>query len=90
VGNTIKFGDRNWHIIGVRSAEQVKAEFPDPRMGLLMERKQLELLLLKEADPTIDLLFVRVYREPAQTIVFRDRTGNILDPGTFSLPKEEA
>jgi hypothetical protein len=90
VADTINFKNWNWHIIGIRSAEHVKAEFPDPRMGLLMEREQLELLLLREVDPVIDLMILRIYKEPAQTIVFRNRTGNILDPGTFSLPKEEA
>ena len=90
MADTINFGNRDWYIIGIRSAEQVKGEFPDSRMGLLMEREQLELLLLREVDPVIDLMILRIYREPAQTIVFRDRTGNVLDPGTFALPKEEA
>jgi hypothetical protein len=82
----VNFLGKSWIITGVRTAEQVSKEFPDPRVGILMKRKSLELVLLREAEsPTVDLLIARIYQKSSRTVAFRDQQGNILDPDSFTF-----
>ncbi len=83
--NCINFKNQNWRIIGTRTAQEVLAEFPDPRMGKLMDRHGLQLLLLREAEESGDLMIMRIHRPPRETVAFRDSVGEILDPDAFSL-----
>jgi hypothetical protein len=77
--DTVRFEGTYWDIVGVRTAEQVLAEFPDPRMGEIMQQKELELLLLKRVD-TVDLMFMRAYGMLQTTVAFRDNKGNLTSP----------
>lgn len=84
--NTVRYQNKNWEVFGVRSAVQVAAEHPDKRLGKLMIENNLELLLLREVGSnTIDLLIARLNLPPQQTVAFRDKEQNLLDPDSFSL-----
>ncbi|MFN6450540.1 MAG: hypothetical protein RMX59_035135 [Nostoc sp. DedSLP05] len=82
----VNYQNKTWEVFGVRSAAQVTAEHPDKRIGKLMIENDLELLLLREIGfSTIDLKIARIHQPPQQTIVFRDKHQNVIDPDSFRL-----
>lgn len=82
---SVEFQGKQWRIQDTRTAEQVSSEHPDPRIGQIMEKEGLELLILSGGGETIDLLIARIHSPQSQTVAFRDSKGNILDPGSFPL-----